>query len=155
MLKLKKKMEWWLKYVGHDKKQRRQRFKARLQQRSLEEHTKVVLPAPCTPFNPRKNGGALPPFFCLWASSLWSKNGIQCSDLSSVVSISNDELPSGTKRTIEREIEDNILMPSQYTRQFDLFASSSTFKVENMVRSSWIPFQARHQISRMIWIWNS
>lgn len=50
--------------------------------------TSVVLPAPCTPFRPRKNGGGFGFEACrAWcACSRSSRKGMQCWDLSSMMS---------------------------------------------------------------------
>lgn len=50
------------------------------------EHTSTVLPAPCTPLRPMKNGGVLPGCRSVWARNRLRRNGMQCCDLSSIIS---------------------------------------------------------------------
>lgn len=58
-------------------------------QANLIDRTKVVLPAPCTPLSPTKNGGGVCPAslkFLRWALMQSRMNGTQCCDLSSRIS---------------------------------------------------------------------
>lgn len=59
------------------------------QSREWSKLTRTVLPAPCTPLSPRKNGGVLPSALAcrsVWMRNRSSRKGMQCCDLSSTIS---------------------------------------------------------------------